>query len=319
MNLKMKANMNTLKISIKTARDGKSVIMLGGKKVTTSKTGAGLEAVVEFHYRKITGVKAPYSMIVGETGINEPAPSEKFNINQRFDFVEKLVGMVADSVQPSAIITGEGGLGKTYTVVKTLESKGYKDISDLADFEVGTIINARKCFTMVKGYSTPKGLYRTLFENNKSIIVFDDCDSVLKDPVALNLLKSALDSYGKRIISWNADMKDEDLPRSFNFEGRVIFISNMDDGRIDQAIRSRSMMIDLSMNADQKIERMETIAQSPDFLPEYSAEIKADALALIRSIKEEVKEISLRTLISVAKVRASNKEWKELAEYMLVA
>ena len=319
MNLKMKAKMNTLKISIKTDRSGKSIIMLGDKKVTTSKTGAGLEAVVEFHYRKITGVKAPYSMIVGETGINEPAPSEKFNINQRFDFVEKLVGMVADGVQPSAIITGEGGLGKTYTVVKTLEAKGYKDISDLGDFEVGTIINARKCFTMVKGYSTPKGLYRTLFENNKSIIVFDDCDSVLKDPVALNLLKSALDSYGKRIISWNADMKDEDLPRSFNFEGRVIFISNMDDGRIDQAIRSRSMMIDLSMNSDQKIERMETIAQSPDFLPEYTAEIKADALALIREIKEEVKEISLRTLISVAKVRASNKEWKDLATYMLVA
>ena len=319
MNLKMKANMNTLKISIKTDRSGKSVIMLGDKKVTTGKTGRGLEEVVEFHYRKITGVKAPYSMIVGETGINEPAPSEKFNINQRFDFVEKLVGMVADGVQPSAIITGEGGLGKTYTVTKTLETRGYKDISDLADFEVGTVINARKCFTMVKGYSTPKGLYRTLFENNKSIIVFDDCDSVLKDPVALNLLKSALDSYGKRIISWNADMKDEDLPRSFNFEGRVIFISNMDDGRIDQAIRSRSMMIDLSMNADQKIERMETIAQSPEFLPEYDSEIKADALALIREIKEEVKEISLRTLISVAKVRASNKDWKDLATYMLVA
>ena len=319
MNLKMKANMNTLKISIKTDRSGKSIIMLGDKKVTTGKTGRGLEEVVEFHYRKITGVKAPYSMIVGETGINEPAPSEKFNINQRFDFVEKLVGMVADGVQPSAIITGEGGLGKTYTVTKTLETRGYKDISDLADFEVGTIINARKCFTMVKGYSTPKGLYRTLFENNKSIIVFDDCDSVLKDPVALNLLKSALDSYGKRIISWNADMKDEDLPRSFNFEGRVIFISNMDDGRIDQAIRSRSMMIDLSMNADQKIERMETIAQSPVFLPEYDSEIKADALALIREIKEEVKEISLRTLISVAKVRASNKDWKDLATYMLVA
>ena len=48
-------------------------------------------------------------------------------------------------------------------------------------------------------------MYRTLFENNKSIIVFDDCDAVLKDPVALNLLKGALDSYGKRIMSWNAD------------------------------------------------------------------------------------------------------------------
>ena len=243
--------------------------------------------------------------------------SNRFNINERFGFVEKLVTMVANSVQPSAVITGAGGLGKTYTVTKTLESAGYKDISDLADFQVGSVINTRKCFTMVKGFSTAKGLYRTLFENNKSIIVFDDCDAVLKDPVALNLLKGALDSYGKRIISWNADMRDEDLPRSFNFEGRVIFISNMDQDKIDQAIRSRSMMIDLSMTTDQKIDRMEHIADSPEFLPEYDRAIKQDALALIREVKDEASEISLRTLISVSKIRASNKDWKDLARYVL--
>jgi hypothetical protein len=219
------------------------------------------------------------------------------------------------------VITGEGGLGKTFTVTKTLEAKGYKDISDLAGFQTGTVINARKCFTMVKGYSTAKGLYRTLFENQKSIIVFDDCDAVLKDPVALNLLKGALDSYGKRVISWNADMRDEDLPRSFNFEGRVIFISNMTQDKIDQAIRSRSMMIDLTMTLDQKIDRMEFIAGAPEFLPEYDATIKSDALTLIREIKDDCKEISLRTLIAVAKIRASNdvKTWKDLATYILTA
>lgn len=243
----------------------------------------------------------------------------RYGINERFSFVEKLVNMVATGVQPSAVITGEGGLGKTYTVTKTLEANGYKDISDLADFQVGTVINTRKCFTMVKGYSTAKGLYRTLFENNKSIIVFDDCDAVLKDPVALNLLKGALDSYGKRIISWNADMKDDDLPRSFNFEGRVIFISNMEQDRIDQAIRSRSMMIDLSMTADQKIDRMEYIAKSDEFMPDFTAEHKMDALKLIREVANEAKEISLRTLISVTKIRASNKDWKEMATYLLTA
>lgn len=243
----------------------------------------------------------------------------RYGINERFDFVEKLVTMVASGVQPSAVITGEGGLGKTYTVTKTLEAHGYKDISDLAEFQVGTIVNTRKCFTMVKGYSTAKGLYRTLFENNKSVIVFDDCDAVLKDPIALNLLKGALDSYGKRIISWNADMKDDDLPRSFNFEGRVIFISNMEQDRIDQAIRSRSMMIDLSMTADQKIDRMEYIAKSDEFMPEFELSHKMDALGLIREISSEAKEISLRTLISVTKIRASNKEWKDLATYMLTA
>jgi hypothetical protein len=245
--------------------------------------------------------------------------SNRYDINTRFGFVEKLVNMVATGVQPSAVITGEGGLGKTYTVTKTLEANGYKDISDLAEFQVGSIINTRKCFTTVKGYSTAKGLYRTLFENNKSIIVFDDCDAVLKDPVALNLLKGALDSYGKRIISWNADMRDEDLPRSFEFTGRVIFISNMDQDKIDQAIRSRSMMIDLSMSLDQKIDRMEFIAKSDEFLPEYDSVIKSDSLALIREIKAECKEISLRTLIAVCKIRASNKEYKDLATYMLTA
>ncbi len=260
--------------------------------------------------------------MVGDVSVAIAAATEKqnrFDINTRFGFVEKLVNMVATGVQPSAVITGEGGLGKTYTVTKTLEANGYKDISDLADFQVGSIINTRKCFTMVKGYSTAKGLYRTLFENNKSIIVFDDCDAVLKDPVALNLLKGALDSYGKRIISWNADMRDEDLPRSFEFTGRVIFISNMDQEKIDQAIRSRSMMIDLSMSLDQKIDRMEFIAKSDEFLPEYDAKIKSDSLSLIREIKDDCKEISLRTLIAVCKIRASNKEYKDLATYMLTA
>jgi hypothetical protein len=267
-------------------------------------------------------VERQVTKMVGDMDVHIAAVAEKqsrFDINTRFGFVEKLVNMVASGVQPSAVITGEGGLGKTYTVIKTLESNGLKDISDLADFQVGDVLNARKCFTMVKGYSTAKGLYRTLFENQKSVIVFDDCDAVLKDPVALNLLKGALDSYGKRIISWNADMKDDDLPRSFEFTGRVIFISNMDQDKIDQAIRSRSMMIDLSMSTDQKIDRMEFIAGLAEFLPEYDAKIKSDALGLIREIKDEVKEISLRTLIAVAKVRASNKDWKDLATYMLTA
>ena len=304
--IEMENNMKTL-ISFDSA-SAKFVGTVDGKVVVRSK----YESAVKSRLAEMSG-----TIVEAQKAFEEK--SEKFDINTRFGFVEKLVTMVASGVQPSAVVTGEGGLGKTYTVTKTLEAHGYKDISDLADFQVGAVINTRKCFTFVKGYSTAKGLYRTLFENNKSIIVFDDCDAVLKDPVALNILKGALDSYGKRIISWNADMRDDDLPKSFNFEGRVIFISNMAQDKIDQAIRSRSMMIDLSMTTNQKIDRMEHISKLDEFLPEYDASVKSDALALIRAIKDDCKEISLRTLIAVAKVRASNKDWKDLATYMLTA
>ena len=294
---------------------GKYVCQIGNAKpFKTAK-----KSHIEWKYAQETGMSLSYDEIVSGAVAVQTARDEKFCINTRFDFVEKLVKMVASGVQPSAVITGEGGLGKTYTVTKTLRDAGYKDISNLADFEVGSVINTRKCFTQIKGYSTAKGLYRTLFENNNSIIVFDDCDSVLKDPVALMLLKGALDSYGKRVISWNADMKDEDLPRSFEFTGRVIFISNMTQDGIDQAIRSRSMMIDLTMTTDQKLDRMGFIANSPEFMPEYDSKIKADALNLIKEIKEECKEISLRTLIAVCKIRASNTDYKDLATYMLTA
>ena len=63
---------------------------------------------------------------------------------------------------------------------------------------------------------------------------------------------------------------------------------------------------------------VEVIAQSDEFLPEFSNEFKTDALELIRSLKDDAKEISLRTLISVTKIRASgNKNWKGMATYIL--
>lgn len=298
-------------------KTGKYECVIDGETVRTTR-----KDYIEYKYRKAFGKKLSFEEITTGTSVNNviaSSRSDKFDINSRFSFVEKLVKMVASGVQPSAVITGEGGLGKTFTVTKTLQDFGIRDFTELADYQVGMALNSSKSYITVKGYSTAKGLYRTLFENRNSIIVFDDCDSVLKDPVALNLLKGALDSYGKRVISWNADIRDEDLPRSFTFEGRVIFISNLNQEKIDQAIRSRSMMIDLTMTLDQKIDRMEHITKSADFLPEYDETIKTDAINLIRELKTEAREISLRTLISVAKIRASNDDWRELAEYMLTA
>ena len=248
-----------------------------------------------------------------------PAPVEsEFGINQRFSFVEQMVDMIVQKTLPSAVITGEGGLGKSYTVLKSLEKNGFKNLTDLSNFEVGAKVDRSKSYTVVKGYSTAKGLYRTLFENNGMVIVFDDCDSILKDDVAKNLLKGALDSYSKRYISWNADMRDDDLPRSFEFTGSIVFVSNMALEKIDQAIRTRSLVVDLSMTEGQKLERMEVIANSEEFLPEISPVSKSLALEFLKSNVNKIPNMSLRSLIAVTKIaNTGNSDWKNLAKYVL--
>ena len=126
-----------------------------------------------------------------------------------------------------------------------------------------------------------------------------------------------MDSYDERIISWNADIKDEDLPRSFNFTGRVIFISNMAKNQFDQALRTRSMMVDLEMTATQKVERMEYIINSDDFLPDVDTEVKRMALAFIDANKGTIADLSLRTLTTVIKLVVAGDNWEEMAEYLI--
>lgn len=276
---------------------------------------------------KANQVKVTDVIEVGAVEVNEVTGKvqkvERFGINERFDFMEDFVNMVSDRTSASLLITGEGGLGKTHTVNKALKAAGMQNAADLIGMgsdDVLTESQSRKLYSVVKGYSTAKGLYRTLFENRNRIVVFDDCDSVLNDPVALNLLKGALDSYDKRIISWNAEsFGDDDLPRSFEFKGGVIFISNKQIFKIDQAVRSRAICVDLSMNTAQKIERMEAIIKTDEFLPEYDFDTKRNALDFLETMKDEATSLNFRTLIAVTKVAGRGGEWKRRAEYLLTA
>jgi len=243
-----------------------------------------------------------------------------FSINERFGFVSDMVTMLSNGHQASVIVSGPGGLGKSFTVMDALRKSGLQDVTLLDEADVGSSINTAKTFRVIKGYSTPKGLYRILYENRNSVIVFDDCDSVLKDPVSLNLLKGALDSYSRRVISWRADFKDEDLPNVFEFKGRVVFISNLPSAAMDQAVITRSMAVDLTMTNAQKVERMHHLLEfADDFLPEFEMEHKVDAVLLIEKLADRVKELSLRTLIQVTNIRKANPNgnWRKLAEYCI--
>ena len=260
---------------------------------------------------------AKLGFVVGSNANNVTAKASEFGINKRFEFVEQMVSMVSKKTIASAIITGEGGLGKTHTVLASLDRAGFTNVTDLAEFEIGSVVNTSKSYRVIKGFSTAKGLYRSLFESNGMVLVFDDCDSVLKDPVALNLLKGALDSYGERYINWNAEMRDPDLPRSFKFTGSIVFISNMDLDRVDQAVKSRALCVDLTMTQEQKVERMEVLVASEDFLSDFEVTVKRDAIAFIRDNMDNVANLSLRTLIATTKIAAEGGDWKQLAKYVL--
>lgn len=284
--------------------NGKYVANINGKIVKRTN-----KAHMDYMIRKATGANASVPVSVKES---------RFTINQRFGFVTDMVNMLVKGDQASVVVSGPGGLGKSYTVTKALNDAGMRDVTLLDEFEVGGKIKTTKSYRVIKGYSTPKGLYRTLYENKDGVVVFDDCDSVLKDPVSLNLLKGALDSYSRRVISWRADMKDDELPQSFEFKGRVVFISNLSSDSIDQAIITRSMAVDLSMTNNQKVERMRHLLTLPEFMPDYTKLEKSDALELIDSLQDEVKELSLRTLIQTTKIRKSaGAKWKDLAEYTI--
>jgi len=207
--------------------------------------------------------------------------------------------MVVNNTTPSLIVTGEGGLGKTHSVTETIKS------NDLSEDK----------YVFFKGYSTARGLYNTLYDNNDKLIIFDDCDSVLDDKVALNILKSALDSYEKRTISWMAKMNNDEYPQQFEFTGRIIFISNKSISAVNEAIRSRSLTVDLTMTPSDKIERMSAILEN--ILPEYQLEFKKEALDFLSGVCNEV-SVNMRMLIMVTKMRYNYPDrWKDLASYMV--
>lgn len=219
---------------------------------------------------------------------------EKRDPKVMFDNLERLTKMVGRGIQPSLVITGMAGMGKTYIVKETLKNMGLKESTDFVHF---------------KGRATAAGLYITLYENSNAVIVLDDCDSVFKDDDAVNILKAALDSYDTRRISYISsrplkDSYDQAVPRHFEFTGKIIFISNIAQSKLDEAVKSRSFVGDISMNTAQMFTRMEQLMETME--PRIPMEAKQKALQCMKELNEEYAgvEINLRSFIKAARVAA---------------
>jgi hypothetical protein len=304
-------------------------------KISAKAVALGITAVEEFG--------SSLTEIAVAAGIKSE-PEITFGIVERFNILEDLVDMVATRTIPSVVVAGTGGLGKSHRVIKALRRAGLKQVSlteiktkkmmaaedsedgddDIVEVPVN-VEEERKSFIVVKGFSTAKAMYRTMWENRHKVIVFDDCD-VTKDPVGTDILKAALDSYDERIVSWGAEgFIDDGLPRAFEFCGGVVFITNKPLYKLPQPIISRSMVADVSMTRAECVELMRDIVMNSGgddvFMPQYAQSVKIEALEFIAKYAEhpQVKDVNLRTLIGVTKsLIAKPAHWERLALYSMI-
>tara|TARA_R110001606_G_scaffold392489_1_gene561464 strand:+ start:10667 stop:12091 length:1425 start_codon:yes stop_codon:yes gene_type:complete len=241
--------------------------------------------------------------------------------------LESLINLVVSGIQPSLVISGGAGTGKTFTVKKLLKEKGYTRGND---------------WKLVKGQTTPKGLYASLFLNRDKLIVFDDTDSIWKDKLAVNILKAALDSDDERLISWQSNnsydpslppydilpgqteyeaqrgyfAEKQMLPNEFIFDGEIIFLTNLQAADLDQAVKNRSYVIDVTLSPEDVIKRVESII--PNFTIKDKPVPKADQLEAFEAFKNITKHnsgyISIRTFIQFLKTKSSGApNWIDLA------
>lgn len=229
-----------------------------------------------------------------------------------FKSIELYTIQVARGKSNSLIISGDAGVGKTRTVKDTIESLGLrKDVH----------------YYIATGTATTAGLYEILFKHRHKLIVFDDCDSVFKEADSLNLLKGALDTYKVREISKltkgntfdSAGMTDSDMeveheqsgkvPNKFEFDGQIIFISNLHEDKFDKALLSRSLHVDVHLNKQELFDRMKDIMSK--ICPDVEQEQKEEALEYLMFVTSNYPtkfDMNIRTLIHSINLRAHNDE-----------
>jgi len=240
-------------------------------------------------------------------------------LKERFTVMDEMVQCSILGEARSLIISGPGGLGKSFNVEAALEAK-FGPQEDATDYVI------------VKGFMRATALYKTLYDNREegSVIVFDDADAILRDVDTLTILKAVCDTTERRHVHWGAETKmvsekdGELLPTRFEFKGTIIFISNIDfDLMIErgsslaphlEALISRSHYINLAMRSkrDYIIRIRQVVEQGLlDHMPKDQAR---QVITFIEKNVDHMRELSLRMAIKVATLRRNMPDkWERVA------
>lgn len=245
-------------------------------------------------------------------------------LRKRFEILTDMAEASIDGVVRGLVVTGPPGVGKSFGVEQVLEEAKV----------ASKLMNSNERYGVVKGASSAIGLYKTLYEyaERGSVLVLDDCDTVLYDETSLNLLKAALDSGKKRKLSWLSDsalLRREGIPDRFEFKGSVIFITNLKfeatRGKLKEhlnAILSRCHYLDLTMDTmrDKMLRCKQIVADG--MLDEYNFKENEveEIMQFIDDNQTRLRELSLRMVTKIADLRKMNKDkWQIYAESTCLA
>lgn len=281
-----------------------------GFRLTKKRLAAGWSkpdnGIVHFHTQKN----------VVETKVETDAEID-IRIRERFEVLDSMTKAAVWGKAPAIVVSGPAGLGKSFSVERIV--KGFDPEQQRSTF--------------VKGYVRPTGLFRTLynFRHKGNVIVFDDADSIFGDETSLNLLKAACDTADERFISYMVetnlkDEEDEKIPKTFQFEGTIVFITNYDfDHLIDagnklaphlQALISRTHYIDLMMKTrrDYVVRIKQVLGAGMLKDKGFTEDEEGEIIAFIETNIDKLRELSLRMVLKIASLMDINPTgWEKTA------
>lgn len=241
-------------------------------------------------------------------------------LEETMEDIYQISRKVAAGAFNSLFISGRAGTGKTYNVERAMQDEGLEEGDD---------------WVLVSGAASPIMMFKKFYQFRNKTLVFDDCDSVFRDENGRNMIKAALDTKAIRKISWMKkssivfDPKDFEnnpeeefnalesglVPNKFEFAGRVIFISNLDKDKADPdgAIRSRSILIDVSPDDATLMERMKMLL--PHLEP---TDMPLNEKEEIYEFMKNAGDVSMRTFVKAAGFkRAGLSNWERMAKRYL--
>jgi len=247
-------------------------------------------------------------------------------ISETFAMLDKITDACAQGVVRGLVVSGPPGIGKSYGVEEQLKKANM----------FRKIAGQDPKYEVVSGGVSSIGLYQKLYYNRspEQVLVFDDCDGIMQEEECLNLLKASLNSGDKRRICWNKESRvlgDGEIPNAFDFEGSIVFITNIDfektiarGSRIGShlgAIMSRCHYLDLEIGSMRdKLLRIKQVCKG-GMLSSYhfSQTEEEDILKFVVDNSEYMREVSLRAVKKIADfVKMDSAGWLEPTEATLL-